>query len=204
MEFVVCFCIGIPFPSPLCMWVCLFDPKKKFYSVHSILFSLLRSIQYTLALFGPHWSYFVHFGLIRSPSVLFGPLLILFGPFCPLWFYLVHFGPIQSKLVLFDPICPLQSYLVPFTPLCPLRSYSFHLFLFSPIRSTFFLFGHILSIWSTLSHSIHLTTAIHFGPIWSIFVYLQNGKRHIWVERKTSFLYNQYNFYLLSLGKINK
>ena len=132
--------IGIPFPSPLCMWVRLFHPKKKkkLEKVLLGLFDLIQSIQYTLALFGPYWSYCVHFGLIQSPSVLFGPLLI---PFCPLWFNSVHFSPIRSKLVLFDPVCPLQSYLVHSGPFCPLRSYSVHLFLFSPIQFPSVLFG---------------------------------------------------------------
>ena len=64
------------------------------YSVH---FSLIQSIQSTLALFGPHWSYVVLFGLIRSMQ----STLVLFSPFCPLQSYLghsIHFGLIQSIL----------------------------------------------------------------------------------------------------------
>ena len=128
--------------------------------------------------------------------------LVLFGLFCPLWFYsvhYVHFNHIQSTLVLFGPVCPLRSYLVPFYPFCPLHSCSVP---FSPIQSIlslfhpFYPFGPLCSIWS---NSVHLITSILFCPLQSIFVHLQNGKRHIWVERKTSFLYNQYNYYLLSL-----
>ena len=145
------------FPLPcVCECVCFTQKKKNFKKVLLGPFDLIQSIQYTLALFGPYWSYCVHFGLIHSPSVLFGPLLI---PFCPLWFNSVHFSPIRSKLVLFDPVCPLQSYLVHSGPFCPLRSYSVHLFLFSPIQFPSVLFG---------PPCFYLVLFCPFGPLCSI------------------------------------
>ena len=138
------------------------SPKKKKRFKKKVLFGLfdlIQSIQYTLALFSPYWSYCVHFNLIQSPSVLFGPLLVLFCPFCPLWFNSVHFSPILSKLVLFDPVCPLQSYLVHSGPFCPLRSYSVHLFLFSPIQFPSVLFG---------PPYFYLVLFCPFGPLCSI------------------------------------
>ena len=82
--------------SPLC--------PLKFYSVQfgpfgliSVHFGLIRSISYTLALFGLHWPYVVLFGLLRSMQ----STLVLFSPFCPLQSYLghsIHFGLIQSIL----------------------------------------------------------------------------------------------------------
>ena len=174
---MVCLYIGIPFSSPLCMWVCLFHQKKKKRFKKKVLFGLfdlIQSIQYTLALFSPYWSYCVHFNLIQSPSVLFGPLLVLFCPFCPLWFNSVHFSPIQSKLVLFDLICPLQSYLVHFGPFCPLRSYSVHSFLFTLFSSLRSYSVHLISIWS---YSVHLVHFVPFGPFdqfdpfWTTLIY---------------------------------
>ena len=108
----------------------LFSPfcPLKFYSVHSVLFSLLRScqpIQSTLALVDPYWSYAVHFSHIQFT-------LVLFGPFCSLSFY----------LVLFNPFCSLWSTSVLFGPFGRLWSYLVH-------------FVHFSFIWSILSYSVH-------------------------------------------------
>ena len=94
------------------------------HSIHigpySLYFGLIRSIQSTLALFGPHWSYFV-----------------LFSQFYPLWSYSVYylyFGSISSYSVQSAHFDPLQSYsdhLVLFGPFCPL----------CPIQSTLLLFS---------------------------------------------------------------
>ena len=189
------------FSPPLCM--CLFlKKKKKNQSVHLILFSPLRSysvhsvhidlIRSILVIFCPLWSYSVHIGPIWSiicpiQSIMSTSIhLVLFGLFCPLWFYsvqYVHFGPIWSFFIHFVHSILIRSHSVLFNPSC------LYFVLFCPS-------GPLCSI---RSNSVHLITLILFCPLQSIFVHLQNGKRHIWVERKTSFLYNQYNFYLLSL-----
>ena len=55
----------------------------------------IRSIQFTLLIFKPHWSYSVH-------PVLFSPhlsYLVKFEQFCSLWFYLVQVGLIKVHLV---------------------------------------------------------------------------------------------------------
>ena len=64
----------------------------------------------TLAPFGPHWSYLVHyvyFGSIWSNSV-----------------FIVSIRSILSTLICFSPIRAIRSNLVLFSPLCPLQSYS--------------------------------------------------------------------------------
>ena len=159
-----------PFSLSLVYVSAFVSPKKKknFKKVLLGLFDLIQSIQYTLALFGPYWSYCVHFGLIQSPSILFGPLLI---PFCPLWFNSVHFSPIRSKLVLFDPVYPLQSYLVHFVHLGLIQSIRSYSVLFSSLRSYSV---HLISIWS---YSVHLVHFVPFGPFdqfdpfWTTLIY---------------------------------
>ena len=141
----------------------IFSPfcPLKFYSIHSVLFNLLRSIKSTLALFSPHWSYSVHFGpiwSILSTLVLFSPIwsilfaLVLFSPH---WFL----QPIMSTSVLFGPIWSHSAH------------FGVHSFLFSPLYSYSVHFGHIWSIQSTLflfgpiqSTLLHLIQFAPFGP----------------------------------------
>ena len=135
----------------------IFSPfcPLKFYSIHSVLFNLLRSIKSKVALFSPYWSYSVHIGPILSTLGLFGQFyllwfyLVLFGLFCLLWFYSVHIGflqPIMSTLVLFGPIWSHSAH------------FGVHSFLFSPLYSYLVPFG---PLWSYLVHSVNLV------PIWS-------------------------------------
>ena len=169
------------------VYVFVSKKKKTIQSIwsYSVHFGPIQSIQYTLTLFGPYWSYSIHFGHIQSTLVHYlsysvhyvhfnplGPIwsilstLVLFGPLCPLQSYSVHIGPIRSSMstsILFGPFLSILSTLFLFGPL---QSYSIHLVSISSI----------LSIWS---NSVHLITSILFCPLQSIFVHLQNGKRHI-------------------------
>ena len=60
----------------------------------------IDSIQSTLVIYGPIWSYSVNFGFH----------LVFFST----WSYLVLFGPLLSYLVYFGPIKSFQSFLVHF------------------------------------------------------------------------------------------
>ena len=151
---MVCLYIGIPFPSPLCMWVRLFHPKKKkfkkssirsiwSYSIHSVYIGLIRSI---LVLLCPFQSYSVPIGSIWP---IIDPILSTLVQFCPLQSYLVQIGPIWSSL----------STSILFSPFCPLRSYSVHSFLFSPIQFPSVLFG---------PPCFYLVLFCPFGPLCSI------------------------------------
>ena len=147
-----------------------YGPIRSIWSflVHSVLFNLVHIglIQSTLFLFGPlcllwsilftlvhlspirvirsTWSYlvhFVHFGSIWSIILI----SVIFNSHCS---YLVHFGPVY----------PLCSYSVPFCPFCSLWYYLVPFCHFGLVQSTLFLFGPIMSIWSTF---IYL---VQFGP----------------------------------------
>ena len=77
------------------------------YSVHSIHFGPIRSILFTLVLFGPLWPYSAHIGFIRFTLVLFCPFvfiqsnLVLFGLFGFIQFYSLQFSLIRSYSVHF-------------------------------------------------------------------------------------------------------
>ena len=100
-----------------------------------VLFSLIQS---TLILFGQLWSYSIHFyptWSICPYAVHFSLIwssLVIFGPFYLAWSYSVHFGPIWSNSVLFSPLDPLRSNLVLFGIFYPLW---FYFISFGPIRS---------------------------------------------------------------------
>ena len=163
------FCVRTLFPL-LYVCVCFSKKKKKLFSP----FDLIQSTSVLFSPFSTHWPYSVHIGHILSTLVLFGPH----------WSYLVHylsysvhyvhfnpFGPIRSifsTLVLFGLVCPLRSYLVLLYPFCPLHSYSVP---FSPIQSILPLFCPILSIWSTLFHSVQFSPFDHFDPFLSTSIY---------------------------------
>ena len=166
---MVCLYIGIPFPSPLCMWVRLFHPKKKkfkkssirsiwSYSIHSVYIGLIRSI---LVLLCPFRSYSVPIGSIWS---IIDPILSTLVQFCPLQSYSVQIGPIWSSL----------STSILFSPFCPLRSYSVHSFLFTLFSSLRSYSVHLVSIWS---YSVHLVHFVPFGPFdqfdpfWTTLIY---------------------------------
>ena len=139
------------------------------YNLFSILSTLIHFSP--IRAFSPLWSYtvhFVHLGSVQS-------ILSTSVQSSPHWSNSVHFiylGPRQSDLVRFSLFCLLRFYLV-------------HLFLFGLIRSTLFLFGlfgpilsngPLCSIWS---NSVHLDHLVYFVPLWSIFVHLHNGKKHV-------------------------
>ena len=157
---------------------------QKFYSVqfgpfsphwpYSVHIGPILSTSVLFSLFCPLWS----FWSILSTLVQFGPIqsmlsaLLHFSPIPVIRSTLVHFvhfsfiRSIQSTLVLFN---PNQSYSVLF---CPIWFCSVHPVHFSPIRSIrsysvhHFLFGPILSIWSTLFY------LIQFKSLWFILVHL--------------------------------
>jgi len=122
----------------------------------------------------------IHF----SPIWAIRSTLVLFGTFCQLWFYsvhFVHFSPIHYTMLLFS---PLQSYsdhfdLIPSTldplgPFCPLQSYSIHLVPIQSIQSYSLHLVHFVSFGRIWSIQI---TLVHYGPLRSIFVHLNNGKK---------------------------
>ena len=153
----------------------LFGPHQ-FYSVHPVLFDQIcfYSVQFypfalilsTSAQFGLYWSYYVHFGLIRSIQ----STLAVFSPY---QFYSVHFDPIPSilsTLVLFGLFCPLCSTLVLFGSFCQLWFYSVYSVHFSPIHYTMLLFSPLRSysdhfgliIATLLLSHINVATLVHF------------------------------------------
>ena len=85
------------------------------YSVH---IGYIQSIQSTLVLLDPHWSYSVHYGPIRSYLFLFGTYAD-FGPNLCILSYSVHFSPTQSSLFPFGSILSIWSTLF---HLCLLQS----------------------------------------------------------------------------------
>ena len=140
----------------------LFGPHWS-YIVHY----LIRSIHYTLALFSPHWSYSVHY-VHFDPRQSYWGHLVQFSPFCPLWFYsvhYVHFGPIQSILLLFSPLLSNMSTSVIFIPIWSRPVHSVYFGLILHTQSTSVQFGH------TRSYSVHL---VLFGPHWSYSVILSS------------------------------
>ena len=162
-----------------------------------ILFHLLRSIQSTLTLFGPHWSYSVHFGPIRFHYVYFGSICfysVNIGPILSILSTLIQFSPIQairSTLVLFGPFCLLWFYSVHpiLSTFVPTRSSLVQSIQFGPIRSISVPFGPFCPLQSYSVHFIPFgpiqsiqITSIHFGPLRFIFVHLHNGKIHVWIE----------------------
>ena len=73
-------------------------------------FSSIRSILFILVLFGPHWLYSVHFDPIQSNLVIFSPICsylvhyVHFDLICP-------FGLIRSISILYGPISIIRSIL---------------------------------------------------------------------------------------------
>ena len=74
--------------------------RKRWYNIRCLNF---LSTLVHIGFFGPHWSYFVHFGLIQSTLVL--------GPFCPHWSFWYNLSTsVQFVIsVPFGPSCRLWS-----------------------------------------------------------------------------------------------